>query len=285
METNVIDQTAHLLGNYHKYYTFHSAECRVSLLEKKGVFSSIWKLQNCPKTFVYLDIGCNEGELSYNILKLIRSEIPDDVKCILVGCDIDSELVSLARSKFCGPVSQTCAEKVDSDFSSSQFEESPINSLLINTEIYFETVNFTDKQILSTFRQKLQSIFQLSSSSFFHFISVFSTTMWIHINHGDEGLRDFFRDVRGFLLGNGTLLVEPQPPKCYTNAARRCRKMRISYPPYLEKVDRANALVLLNRIVTEDIALDGSVCFGQEIWGRALSLYFDSSILQLEILS
>jgi SAM-dependent methyltransferase len=284
METNVIDQTAHLLGNYHKYYTFHSAECRVSLLEKKGIFTSLWKRQNCPKTFYYLDIGCNEGELSYNLLKLIRSEIPDDIKIVLVGCDIDSELISLARKKFCS-CGVELLEELKSDIATSHQEENTKEFLVLNTAIYFETVNFTDKQILSAFREKLQGIFQISSSSIFHFISVFSTTMWIHINHGDDGLREFFRDVKGFLLDNGALLVEPQPPKCYTNAARRCRKMRISYPPYLEKVDRANALVLLNSIVTEDIALRESICFGQEVWGRALSLYFDSSILQLEIVS
>lgn len=169
---------------------------------------------------------------------------------------------------------------------------SPVVEIFENDELIFENVDFTDTAMVEAFRLRLAAREKETEtksdakagrrSSFFHFISVFSTTMWIHINHGDDGLRAFFITVKSFLLPHfSALLVEPQPPKCYTNAARRCRKLRISYPPFLEKVDRTKALSLLASIIERDLGLSSSYCFGKEEWGRALNLYYEEGIAAL----
>ena len=35
--------------------------------------------------FSLLDIGCNEGDLSMEILKLARKQIPEHVRCTMLG--------------------------------------------------------------------------------------------------------------------------------------------------------------------------------------------------------
>jgi hypothetical protein len=44
-----------------------------------------------------------------------------------------------------------------------------------------------------------------------------SVTMWIHLNHGDDGLSRFLEVVASY---THYLLLEPQPWKCYQTAAR-----------------------------------------------------------------
>lgn len=264
-----IDQTAHLLGNYHKYYTFHSVESRVSLLEKKQVFHSLWKSFQEPSTFSYLDIGCNEGDLTYGIYRTIRAELPESVQVNVVGVDIDGDLIQLANNKY------------SSNRPIPSSSEAPLPEITNIDRIHFANIDFTNETMITAFRERLVNEWQImKTSDNFQFISVFSTTMWIHINHGDEGLRKFFKDVKTFLFPHfSALLVEPQPPKCYTNAARRCRKLRISYPPYLEKVDRSQALTLLKDIITKDLLLSSSYYFGKEEWGRTLNLYYEDSVV------
>lgn len=46
----------------------------------------------------------------------------------------------------------------------------------------------------------------------FDFVTCFSVTMWIHLNHGDDGLWRFLETVSDM---TEHLLVEPQPWKCY----------------------------------------------------------------------
>lgn len=56
----------------------------------------------------------------------------------------------------------------------------------------------------------------------FDAIFVFSVTMWIHLNHGDEGLERFFGLISSI---SDLVLLEPQPWKCYRAAAKRMRKL------------------------------------------------------------
>jgi hypothetical protein len=81
----------------------------------------------------------------------------------------------------------------------------------------------------------------------FHFVSLFSITMWIHVNHGDEGLIKFLETAASLSIYNNndndnndnnnntfkdntndrvntisysSLLIEPQPWKCYKSASK-----------------------------------------------------------------
>lgn len=46
-------------------------------------------------------------------------------------------------------------------------------------------------------------------------ILALSVTKWIHLNHGDDGIREFFRRVFLLLSPDGRFIVEPQGPEGY----------------------------------------------------------------------
>jgi SAM-dependent methyltransferase len=242
-QENALDQSAHLLGNYHKYYSFHSARSRTDLLsEKAEVFFQIWKQMKSPGSFHILDIGCNEGDLTIAVYQMLREQLPAEVEMKAIGIDLDPHLIDLATSKL-------TAENQD--------------------HIEFYTVNCMIEEDMETWKRTIGDIT-------FALISVFSTTMWIHINHGDDGLRQFFLRLRSLQdTSIGVLLVEPQPGRCYTNAAKRCRKLGLSIPPYLQTIDKKAVQQTITTIIRDDVGLRNIYSFGEEDWGRSILLFHD----------
>lgn len=244
----VIDQSSHLLGNYHKYYTFHSAQSRTELLSGCGIFLSLWQSTGALPFFRILDIGCNEGDLSLLVLSLCRQELPLHVHIELVGADLDPHLVKLANSKV-----------IDKDQ---------------NISASFHTTDFTSVEQVTIFSSIIKG-------KLFNLITVFSTTMWVHINHGNDGLCQFFRHARNALTGKGAILVEPQPGRCYTNAAKRCRKLGLENPPFLHIVDKTAIMSTLENILSSTLELKNITCLGQEDWGRSLVLFHNFDGVQI----
>jgi hypothetical protein len=62
-----------------------------------------------------------------------------------------------------------------------------------------------------------------TTQQIFDLTTIFSTTMWIHVHGGDEGLKSFLERACGWT--KNFLLVEPQPSGCYRKANVRLRKM------------------------------------------------------------
>eukprot|EP00752_Nemacystus_decipiens_P006706 g6029.t1 len=52
-------------------------------------------------------------------------------------------------------------------------------------------------------------------------ICLFSVVKWMHINGGDEAVRDVFRKAYNLLSPGGRLILEPQPWKSYKKSARQ----------------------------------------------------------------
>lgn len=48
----------------------------------------------------------------------------------------------------------------------------------------------------------------------------FSLSKWIHLNSGDEGLKQFFHRVHSVLNSGGSFVLEPQPWDSYAKARR-----------------------------------------------------------------
>ena len=104
----------------------------------------------------------------------------------------------------------------------------------------------------------------------FDLICVFSVTMWIHLNHGDKGLRTFIN-----LLCSQTrfLLLEPQPWKCYQTAARRMRKL--GKPEFEKMKDLEIRGPGVEQGIIEMCKEEGMVVeveFGETRWNRKLLL-------------
>ena len=188
------DIIGHQYGNYHQYYNFHPAEDRLKLLPL-NFFYNQWIYCGQPSNYYLLDIGCNDGTLSDKLLKQVQSELQSyNVLCYLLGIDIDEDLINKANEQY----AQTN--------SNIKFLALDILSLQSNNDLssYLKSYNITH----------------------FNFISLFSITMWVHLNKGDEGLKTLLKHTS--YLTNNTLLIEPQLWKCYKNASKRCRKLGIS---------------------------------------------------------
>lgn len=55
----------------------------------------------------------------------------------------------------------------------------------------------------------------------FDTILLLSITKWLHLNHGDEGLKNLFESLFNCLPSGGTLVVEPQEWENYVKAVKK----------------------------------------------------------------
>ena len=191
MEESTLDK-GHRLGNFHNYYSFHPPKERLDILEhhyqifervmdyfhsKKGKTTSESKEKKDMNkdTFRYCDLGCNEGDMSIGVSERLMKMNPVEIQCL--GLDIDPILIERANQKKC------------------------LNDL----KATFDTCNVCDYE---EYESKCQSF--LSSKYKFDLTSLFSTTMWIHVHAGDEGLRNVIQRI---CQNTNMLLVEPQSSK------------------------------------------------------------------------
>ena len=230
----------HFFGNFRSYYGFHPMDTRLNLLPP-GIFKAMWLAHGSHDSFSILDLGCNEGDLSYNMYLRAKQEIPDQVRIQLFGIDIDPILIEKAQSKY---AEDGCCKFMVCDVLSQDFD-SVLNRLMEENRI--ET---------------------------FSLISLFSITMWLHINCGDSAFYDFLKKCCGL---SHHVLIEPQPWRCYRQAKKRCLKNGIPLPEYLKDSRR-----LEPTRIEEDIAKYISEsglkckehwCLGREDWGRLLMLF------------
>ena len=64
-------------------------------------------------------------------------------------------------------------------------------------------------------------------------VCCYSITLWIHLHHGDEGLRRFLSSLAALTTN---LVLEPQPWSCYRNARERWRRCGLADPPALQQL-------------------------------------------------
>ncbi|XP_023949785.2 probable RNA methyltransferase CG11342 [Bicyclus anynana] len=145
-------------------------------------------------SFVCLDIGCNTGELTKDLYFYLKESYGNlDVKILAI--DIDPTLIERATE--------------DNDI----------------TDITFVTCDI----VSDTGRKLIQEYKEAHNKQMYDVIFCFSVTMWIHINNGDEKLIDLLN----FLKDNArSLIIEPQPWKCYKNAQRRMKRSGKNFELY-----------------------------------------------------
>ncbi|XP_011310146.1 probable RNA methyltransferase CG11342 isoform X2 [Fopius arisanus] len=169
-------------GNFKNYYKFHPAEERVRQLPR-----GLWQLRKNERKYNALDVGCNAGNLTIELHKFLKEELSIDTDIQILGIDLDSNLIERARANTSDPsIHFECL-----DFF-TEIRETAICSYLKELE-----------------REKFDVVF------------CFSITMWIHLNHGDEGLVKFLEEICQM---TEMLVIEPQPWNCYRKASRRMRR-------------------------------------------------------------
>lgn len=224
------DPGAARYGNFINYYTFNPPENRLRNIPDDLV--SMLDIPDCPITV--LDVGCNAGDLTAAMFHQIFKDV--DVR--MLGVDLDSQLVDRARDKF-----------------------------TITDRLEFRTVDLMADGSIAELTQWSQDH---GGQHMFDLVTVFSVTMWIHLNHGDQGLVSFISRLCSLAR---FILVEPQPWKCYQTAARRMRKLG------KEEFKEMKTLTMRGPGVDQDIVdvflkegMEIVRNFGESEWNRKLVL-------------
>lgn len=99
----------------------------------------------------------------------------------------------------------------------------------------------------------------------------FSTTMWVHLNHGDAGLESLLSCLATWA---DNVIIEPQPWKCYRNAARRLRRAHRPPFPYFDSlVHRSNVLDHIDSVFRNKLGLQQHAHLGYSEWQRPVLWY------------
>ncbi|XP_018793391.1 PREDICTED: probable RNA methyltransferase CG11342 [Bactrocera latifrons] len=196
MEYRNNDPGAVQYGNFINYYDFNNAGQRLNLLPRDVWIGTDNRQPGEP--YLVLDIGCNAGNLTQLLYTFLNECVgtTHERNIQILGVDIDSDLVKRAKTgnAFPSNVSYEHLDVMDSN------ESSKIN------------------EYLHKWNRKT-----------FDVVCSFSVTMWIHLNHGDDGLQLFLEKLCDLAE---LLVVEPQPWKCYRTALRRMKKAGDEFPLY-----------------------------------------------------
>ncbi|XP_032666316.1 probable RNA methyltransferase CG11342 isoform X3 [Odontomachus brunneus] len=181
-------------GNFMNYYQFHPAEERVRQLPH-----GVWRVAHPARKYAGLDVGCNAGDLTYVLYDFLEKAMSQDQPEIsLLGMDLDSILIERARERNSQP-----------------------------DRMAFECLDFLSEDCGETLTSYLYRL----GKRRFDVVFCFSITMWIHLNHGDDGLEKFLQRACAFAE---MIVIEPQPWRCYRNASRRLRRAKSEDFPLLK---------------------------------------------------
>lgn len=180
-------------GNFINYYSFNSAEERLNLLPKH-VWSQV-SADDQSDTFIVLDIGCNAGNFTQLLLGFIGHNLKPKKNVHILGIDLDDGLIARAMEH-------------------NQFPDN---------------VTYSCLNIMDCTEQSFAGHLNLFGKSKFDAVFCLSLTMWIHLNHGDDGLMHFLRKVTKL---SKLLVIEPQPWKCYATAVKRMKKADFGFEKF-----------------------------------------------------
>lgn len=176
-------------GNFINYYQFHGAEQRLNSIPAQIVRNHLQSLLQGHSESIYaLDLGCNTGEITQGLYKILcdfKITDPENIKCL--GLDIDPSLIQRAN-------------EANETTKNILFEAADLMKVLSDTEKLCKFTNSREK---------------------FHLVLCLSLTMWIHLNNGDSGLQLFLKQIAYI---SDILVVEPQRWKNYKDAVRRMKR-------------------------------------------------------------
>lgn len=225
-------------GNFINYYDFNSADERLNLLPTDLSYWSIHRTADQNSPYLVLDVGCNAGNFTQLLYKFLRDRVKKEI--IVLGIDIDPVLIERAidQNQHTGHVLYSCCDIM--------------NERDANNCIEHHLAKYSAKR--------------------FDVVSCMSITMWIHLNNGDQGLLRFLEAINRL---SATLLIEPQPWKCYQNAVRRMKRAKAenTFPSY-------GALKMRNTIENDiknylQVKCSAKLCFESDAtaWRRKICIY------------
>ncbi|KJE93699.1 mepce protein [Capsaspora owczarzaki ATCC 30864] len=234
-------------GNYREYYGYrtphHTQDPRLQAIPT-----------DCLAGKAVLDIGCNSGLLSLELVRRTRPSrfvgVDIDEKLIAAAIRHREWLKSTAalsvvpstqtaqtsaRRPVNFPISlamshgaltgklhdmlQTLKHKQQHSTGrhrKSAAHEQETNPLAaVELDPIFDSVEFYPGNVVDD-----QGQLPMLAANRFDTVLCLSVTKWIHLNWGDEGLRDLFARICTWLRPQGVLILEPQPWKSYHKASK-----------------------------------------------------------------
>ncbi|KAJ1921406.1 hypothetical protein H4219_000723 [Mycoemilia scoparia] len=85
---------------------------------------------------------------------------------------------------------------------------------------------------------------QLTKDGSYDVVIAWSITKWVHLNHGDDGIRQFFQKVYDSLAPGGIFLLEPQNWDGYSKRSRISPAMKSNYDSIKLKPDQFESYLL-----------------------------------------
>ncbi|XP_012234421.2 probable RNA methyltransferase CG11342 [Linepithema humile] len=224
-------------GNFINYYQFHPAEERVRQLPR-GVWQRR-RVAHPARKYAGLDVGCNAGDLTYTLHDFLEEALlQDQPEISLIGVDLDPTLIERARERNPRP-----------------------------DRVTFECLNFLSEDCDETLRGYLAQVHKTR----FDVVFCFSITMWIHLNHGDDGLEQFLQKACDLAE---MIVIEPQPWKCYRNASRRLRRAKSEDFPLLKELKyTGDPMKHIEDILTKRCDFQKVTITEGNDWGRMLLIY------------
>lgn len=102
----------------------------------------------------------------------------------------------------------------------------------------------------------------------------FSITMWIHLNHGDGGLKTFLKYITSI---SEILVIEPQPWKCYKTAVRRMKQQHFSFHYFDESKIQHDVERKIEQFILEECNLIKIFESERTKWNRKIMVFKQQS--------
>lgn len=166
----------HLRGDFPKYYDFHTTGPRIQALlgdaEAQRVLAAVAAASPPGAPLLVSDWGSNAGDLTLELARQVRARTGRAVAAL--GLELNAGLVARARGLAAGQEAEQQQEEVLLEFEALDVvAEEPRAQALVRAFARRHGRGEGDGRM--------------------DVLSVFSTTMWVHLAHGDEGLRRMLR--------------------------------------------------------------------------------------------
>lgn len=176
---------------------------------------------NDTKVVNYCDLGCNNGDLTIEMALVVLGGIESTcdnidnsssgtsnqliLKC--AGIDIDSKLIDCANSKYSSGSSESAV--VDDQDSTGASQSKHIMASFKTANLCNALEHNSTAESFAGSTRRSEDTDNITPRQIFDLTTIFSTTMWIHVHAGDEGLKAFLERACGWT--RTFLLIEPQP--------------------------------------------------------------------------
>lgn len=167
-------------GNFQRYYSLRP---RAVALRLAALDAHLFRARSC------LDVGCNEGGFSLAVAGRYRV-------AHMLGVDLDARLVARAEASLTR-VLET-------------------HRRLLHPALP-RTCASLDKYFLERVRFEVHDVMGGSIGGSFDTVLCLSVTKWVHLRHGDQGIRKLFGILRELTRVGGNLVLEYQKWQSYKN--------------------------------------------------------------------